>query len=318
MTWEKLGLIFDPREHNLFYKSNSYAQAPQALVFDDFVRIYFSTRTIDESSKYLSHIAFVDFTKNFKNIVRIARHEVISPGELGCYDEHGIFPLNILRHGDIIYGFIGGWNRRISVMIDGAIGLCISKDDGNSFQRIGNGPIIAPNIHEPYLIADPFVKYYNNQFHMWYIFGSQWIKSHDTGQAERIYKIGHATSNDGAKWNRNGQFIIPEVLQKNECQALPTVIQIGNLYHMYFCYRHAINFRFDSSQSYRLGYAFSDDLKNWIRNDSLGGLYCSEDGWDSSMICYPHLFDMDGESYMLYNGNEFGKNGFGIAKLIKN
>ena len=33
------------------------------------------------------------------------------------------------------------------------------------------------------------------------------------------------------------------------------------------------------------------------------------------MQCYPNVFEMDNEIYMLYNGNAFGKYGFGLAKL---
>jgi hypothetical protein len=33
------------------------------------------------------------------------------------------------------------------------------------------------------------------------------------------------------------------------------------------------------------------------------------------MQCYPHVFQLDGAVYMLYNGNEFGRAGFGMAIL---
>jgi hypothetical protein len=31
------------------------------------------------------------------------------------------------------------------------------------------------------------------------------------------------------------------------------------------------------------------------------------------MICYPFVFDHAGSRFMLYNGNGYGKTGFGIA-----
>ena len=43
------------------------------------------------------------------------------------------------------------------------------------------------------------------------------------------------------------------------------------------------------------------------------GIGPSESGCDSEMICYPCLFDFEGKRYMTYNGNEYGKTGFGIA-----
>ena len=44
----------------------------------------------------------------------------------------------------------------------------------------------------------------------------------------------------------------------------------------------------------------------------------SKTGWDSEMICYPYVFDRKGERYMLYNGNGYGKTGFGLAVLEGN
>ena len=32
-------------------------------------------------------------------------------------------------------------------------------------------------------------------------------------------------------------------------------------------------------------------------------------------MCYPNVFKCNDQVYMLYNGNEFGRNGFGIARL---
>jgi predicted GH43/DUF377 family glycosyl hydrolase len=84
---------------------------------------------------------------------------------------------------------------------------------------------------------------------------------------------------------------------------------------MFFCYRQAIGFRKNRDSAYRIGYAFSDDLKNWVRDDDNVGIDVSEDGWDSDMMCYPHVFHCDGKIYMLYNGNEFGRFGFGLAVL---
>ena len=64
---------------------------------------------------------------------------------------------------------------------------------------------------------------------------------------------------------------------------------------------------------YRIGYAFSDDLINWTRDDEHAGIDVSADGWDSEMQCYPSVFACDRKTYLLYNGNEFGRLGFGLA-----
>jgi hypothetical protein len=86
---------------------------------------------------------------------------------------------------------------------------------------------------------------------------------------------------------------------------------------MYFCYREATDFRENPKRGYRLGYAYSDDLINWTRDDSNSRLDVTAGDWDSDMMCYPHIFQCDNKVYLLYNGNEFGKFGFGLAVLDK-
>jgi hypothetical protein len=87
---------------------------------------------------------------------------------------------------------------------------------------------------------------------------------------------------------------------------------------MFFCYRSSINFRKDSKASYRIGYAKSDDLITWERDDSNSNFIKSLENWDLGMRAYPNVFDFEGVTYMLYLGNETGKFGFGAAKRIVN
>lgn len=317
MKWEKLGLIFNPDEHRLPGKCFGFAQSPQVLVQDNFVRIYFSTRERDQTGKFLSQVAFVDFSKDFQTILQVASEPVIALGGLGEFDEHGIFPLNVLEHEGNILGFSGGWTRRVSVSVDAAIGLVTSGDGGNHFTKVGRGPILTPSLTEPFLVGDPFVMFHAGLFHMWYVHGVRWLRHDPACPPDRVYKIGYAKSADAKKWEKYGRQIIADRLNVDECQALPSVVQIGDRFHMIFCYRQAIGFREEKQNAYRLGYAFSDDLQNWTRDDAQVGIDVSAEGWDSEMLCYPHLFKCESSIYLLYNGNQFGRCGFGIAKLIE-
>jgi hypothetical protein len=151
---------------------------------------------------------------------------------------------------------------------------------------------------------------------MWYVFGLGWKQFAEDDSPGRIYKIGHAVSKDGINWSKeDGHQILPNKLGDYECQALPTVIDMCGAFHMFFCYRHASDFRKNAQRSYRLGHASSTNLVDWVRNDEEYLLEPSDEGWDSGMLCYPHVFHCDGKIYMLYNGNEFGKYGFGLAVL---
>jgi hypothetical protein len=316
MKWLKHGKIFDPTAHALPNGCVQYAQSPQALVFDNFVRIYFSTRAEDNTGKFLSHVAFVDMRKNLRDIICVSDKTVIPLGGLGCFDEHGIFPLNVLRHGGLVYAYTCGWSRRVSVSVETAVGLAISHDSGLTFQRIGNGPVLAASLHEPCLVGDGFVMVIDGLFHMWYIFGTGWKKYSPNAVPDRTYKIGHATSPDGVNWvKKEARQIICDRLGPEESQALPTVVKVGHRYHMFFCYRESFDFRRVNGRGYRIGHAWSDDLVNWNRDDGTPLLEGTPGAWDGDMQCYPHVFECDGKVYLLYNGNEFGRSGFGLAEL---
>lgn len=316
MRWEKLGRIFDPADWDLGEGIVGYAQGPQALVFDDFVRIYFSTRKVSGNGKYVSTVRFVDFDRRLTQVLRVERDDVIQPGGLGCFDEHGIFPFNVLRVGDDVFGYTCGWSRRKSVDIDMAIGLARSHDGGERFVRMGPGPVLGASLNEPFLIGDPFVRLLGDVFHMWYIFGTGWKAYAGFDHPDRIYKIGHATSADGRDWRRNdGRQLVADAVGAEECQAMPSVSRIGDRHHLFFCFRYASDFRRNSARAYRMGHAVSDDLSNWTRSADDLCIQPSPEQWDGEMICYPHVFTVDEQVYLLYNGNEFGRHGFGLAKL---
>lgn len=315
MKWRKIGQIFDPTEHALPNGCIAFAQSPQTLLLEDRVRVYFSTRERDSLGKFLSHVAYVDFSRDMSRLLGVSAHTVMPLGGLGCFDEHGIFPINPLRDGDRVLAYTTGWNRKVSVSADASIGLAISHDDGETFQRFGTGPLLTASLKEPFLVADAFVQRYGGVYHMWYIYGTKWQKFAETDPPDRVYKIAHAVSADGISWQRDGRTIISDRLNADECQALPTVICLNGVYHMWFCYRQAYGFRTDSSRGYRIGYAYSTDLENWTRDDSRAGIDVSPEGWDAHMQCYPHVFECDGKVYLLYNGNEFGRHGFGLAVL---
>ncbi len=314
MKWRRLGQVFDFDTSDFAGEFIGFAQSPQALVFDDRVRFYFSTRERRDNSKFVSQVQYVELSRDFNAVLGRSHGTVVPLGKLGTFDEHGIFPFSVFRHGDEVWGFSNGWNRRKSVSVDTAIGLAISRDQGRTFAKVGDGPVLGPSLHEPYLVCDPFVRVFDGVFHMWYIYGTGWKPAGPGQEPERTYVIAHATSDDGIAWRKEGRPIIQQT-HPEECQALPTVIRFGTRYHMVFCHRHTFGFRTDPTRGYRLGYAWSDDLVHWQRDDARCGLDGSTNDWDSDMVCYPHLFAWDDKTYLAYNGNNFGRNGFGLAEL---
>lgn len=318
MKWNKLGHIFDPTTwadgiDRDWMKTHS--QCTHSLILDDVVRIYFSCRPEnDENGFAKSYTTFLDLDKNdLTKIVRVSDKPIMSLGELGTFDEFAVYPSCNIKHEDKVLFYYAGWSRCQSVPFNTAIGLAISNDNGETFERVGLGPILSADVLEPFVLSGPKVRKFNDIWYMFYLAGKKWINHN--GKPEIIYKNRLATSTDGINWKRYNKDIIADVLDENECQAGPDVFYKDGLYHMYFVYREGLDFRNETGRGYKIGYATSNDLYEWERKDEESGITYSDDGWDSTMQHYPHIFELDGKYYMTYNGNEFGKYGFGLAIL---
>lgn len=312
--WKKLGRVFDPTAVTNIPWMQEFAQAPSTLVFDDFVRVYFSCRPPrDQKGQYVSYTSFLDLDRNnlFK-ILNINSKPVIELGPLGAFDEFGIYPTSVIRSNGNVLAYYGGWTRCESVPFNVAIGLAISKDEGVTFSKMGDGPLLSYSINEPFVLSGPKIRKFNDTYYLFYISGTKWIENN--GNPEPVYKIRMATSGNGIDWTRLDKNIIENKVEENEAQASPDVIFSNGLYHMFFCYRYSLNYR-GKEFGYRIGYASSKDLIAWERDDTKVGIDISDEGWDSEMVAYPHVFELDGKINMFYLGNQVGRYGFGLAKL---
>lgn len=314
MKWEKLGHIFDPTAGDYGDFMRSHAQCPSVIVMEDALRVYFSCRPEPIDGQYLSYTAWLDLDpKDPTKVLRVAKKPVMQLGALGSFDEHGIYPTSTIRVKDEIFMYYGGWHRKQTTPYSVAIGLAKSKD-GENFTRVYDGAFFNSNEVDPFEVSCPKIRNFGGRNFLFYLSGRGWTM-HD-GRAESLYKIRIAAYRDGAGWIRLPKDIIPDVLSDGECQAGADVFLKDGKYHMYFSYRHATDYR-NPQRGYRIGYARSNDLATWERDDSYAGIELSKDGFDSEMMHYPHVFKYGSDHFMLYNGNDFGRYGLGLAKLIK-
>jgi sucrose-6-phosphate hydrolase SacC (GH32 family) len=306
--WKKLGRIFNPMELKNESWMKEYAQAPSVLILEHCIRVFFSSRGNPENGQYVSRLGYIDLKKDdlFK-IINICKAPILPLGELGTFDEFGTYPATVIKSGNETRVYYAGWTRCESVPFNAAIGLALSNDDGETFTRIGKGPVLSYSPDEPFVLGSPKIRRFNNTWYLWYSSGKKWALNNP--KPEPFYKIRMARSADGVNWIKYGKDIIENVLDENECQAGADVFFFQGIYHMFFSYRYQL------SKVYKVGYAFSNDLLNWERDDSIAGLGVSENGWDSESVSYPHVFELDHKIYMLYQGNEIGKYGFGLAEL---
>lgn len=315
--WKKLGKVFTPQEVTGCPWIKEYAQAPATLIMDDIVRVYFSCRPpADANGQYVSYSAYVDLDRSdlFK-IRHIAEQPILSLGGIGEFDEFGTYPVSVIRDGEHLRAYYAGWTRCESVPFNVAIGTAMSSDGGKTFQKVGNGPILSYSPDEPFVLSGPKIRRFHDRWHLFYIAGRNW-KMVD-GRAEPVYKLRLATSVDGIHWTKLNRDLVESRVEDDEAQASPDVIYANGKYHMFFCYRYSSHYR-SKKNGYRIGYASSHNLIDWVRDDSKAGIDISDQGWDAEMISYPHVFELDGKTYMTYLGDQVGRYGFGLAVLEGN
>lgn len=314
-TWQKLGRMFNPAAIKDRSWIHEFSQAPSVLALNDAIRVYFSCRPApDEQGNYISLSAFAEFDRNnlFK-LKRLCEKPLLELGDLGAFDEFGTYFTSVVRREGDVTAYYVGYTRCESVPFTINIGAAISQDGGLTFRRLGNGPLLPCSVNEPFFLTVPRVKRFGDLWYMWYSAGKRWVKTER--RAEPVYHIRMATSQDGVNWIKEDRDLVDCVIGENECQACPDVFEYAGQYHMFFCYRSHVNYHRNEG-AYRIGYASSVDLLNWKRDDSRAGLTISDQGWDSETVSFPHVFELDGEHYMLYLGNQMGRHGFGVARLV--
>lgn len=303
MKWRKLGRIFEPPLEGRHPWMNSHAAVPFMGRIDDIWRIYFSSR--DQDSR--SWTTYIDVDPQTLMIVDLSSTPVLGPGNLGEFDDCGAMGSCIVDIGSEQYLYYIGWNLGGTVPFRNSIGLAVSDGSGGFYRRF-SGPIIDRTASEPHFVASNCVIRLHEMFHMWYLSCVGWPLVN--GKPRHQYHIKYATSLDGINWVRKGIVAIDFASAEEYAISTPRVIYEAGMFRMWYSYRGR-----PGCDQYRIGYAESIDGVSWIRRDHLVGIDISTSGWDSEMICYPFVFDFQGQRYMLYNGNGYGMTGFGLAVL---
>ena len=184
-------------------------------------------------------------------------------------------------------------------------GLALSHDDGDTFERVSRAPILDRSDEGLYFRAIHSVMCENGIWKAWCGVGSEW-ESINGGTFPK-YNIKYYESADGIAFPKNGATCLDYELNEYRI-GRPRVYKKGNLYTMFFT-------KGTVKKDYLAGYAESENGTTWSRMDQKIGIEKSKKGWDSEMLCYPSIIEFNGKTYMFYNGNNFGYDGFGYAIL---
>jgi hypothetical protein len=300
--WKKYGLLYCPSSHGRHPKLASHAANPLPILLgDDTYRVFFSGRDVENRSS----VGAIDIDIVKGEVVREYGEPFFEHGPEGSFYADGVSIGNCYEVRGARYMLFMGWQSRNRAHWRGDIGRLVVSSD-LTLDLDGEKPFLGVDPVDPTSLSYPWVmKNDTGGYRMWYGSTIAW----DAGNGEMLHVINYASSTDGNAWTREGLAVPYEL---GRCQAFSRPTVAGNDdsgYKMWFSYRSG------AGQKYRIGYATSRDGIAWKLDLDEVGIDVSATGWDSEMICYPYVLDHAGQRYMLYNGNDYGKTGFGLAVL---
>lgn len=294
--WKKLGQLYDAPP--LHPKLVSHAANPLAVFLQgDNYRIYFSGRDAENRSS----VGYADIDMGAHAVTYVHPEPVFQHGPEGSFYSHGVSIGNCYEAGGRRYMLFMGWHTPPGEHWRGEIGRLLLENGRLVLDP--QAPLMGINAEDKVSLSYPWVLNVNGRYRMWYGSTLRW----DAGNGEILHVLNAAESADGHGWVRKG-LAVPYALGVAQAFSRPTVAVDEDGWHMWFSYRSGM-----PGAAYRIGYAQSVDGNTWVLRLAESGIDVSAKGWDSEMIGYPFVFTHKGQRYMLYNGNGFGRTGFGLA-----
>lgn len=299
--WHKLGLLYAPGGSSRHPQLATHAANPLPVQIEgSLFRVFYSGRDTNNRSS----VGAVDIDIERMKVVRDHAEPFFAHGPPGSFFADGVSIGNCYDVGENRYMLFMGWQNSPSRHWRGDVGrLRVTRDLRLELDR--DTPFMASGAEDPLSLSYPWVMSDDSGgYRMWYGSTLTW----DAGNGEMVHVINEARSLDGHVWQRLG-LSLP--WQEGIAQAFsrPTVARSrdGGL-EMWFSYRSGLG------ETYRIGHATAPDGAAWKLDLDGAGIDVSPDGWDADMIAYPFVFEFRGVRYMLYNGNGYGRSGFGLAR----
>lgn len=300
MTWVKGGLIYAPDGTSPWARHS--ALQPTPLILPGRIRVFVGQR--DDHG--VSRVGFVDVDPNdVTRVLGVATEPALDIGEPGTFDDNGVVPCAVVSRGNAIWLYYAGYSlpRKVRFHVFG--GLAVSNDGGCTFNRVRRTPLLDRTDQELYFRVLHSILYENGRWRAWYGGGSSFEPPTSDGHTRAVYNIRYMESPDGIHFPDEGEVAI-DVAAGEHRVGRPYVLPRRDGYEMFFASAtRALN--------YRLSYATSADGRHWQIDQAGLGLTVSATGWDSEMMSYPSVVDLADRRVLFYNGNGYGRTGFGYA-----
>lgn len=307
MQWQKLGIVYAPNGDRAW--ACSHAMIPTPLqISPDVIRVFVTFC----DGKGIGLPGYVDVSAHDPMVVlQVSAQPLLDLGKPGSFDENGLLTCSVLSMGgQRIFLYYAGFELGTKIRYRLLTGLAVSEDGGQTFRRHAQVPVLERSDQELHIRGGPWALLEEDKVRLWYVGGSEWIELN--GKNMPVYDLRYVESSDGISFPRQGQVQISITEEDEHGFGRPTVIRkSGGGYRLFYSVRRR------SFAAYRLGYAESSDGIHWQRMDAHLNLDVTPGAFDSDAIMYAAPIQIGQELYVFYNGNEFGRDGFACARLVR-
>jgi hypothetical protein len=297
-TWERRGLVFAAPGVGIM---RSHAMLPTPLVLTDHIRVFIACC----DSNLRGRIFRVDLDRDDpRHVIAFHVEPVLDLGAPGSFDEHGVNPSQIVeRDGRLLLYYIG-W-QRVSAEVPYRLfaALAVSEDGGLSFHKHGGGQILHAAEGERFFRTAPFVFPQVDRWRMLYIGGGQFFDG-PAGKRLPNYSLCQVQSTDGYSWD---SALSPPLLDPDRAHG---EIGFGRPVLWHEAGRTSLMISLRTENGYALRQAVErGGALHWA--DLLDG---PSGDWESAMTCFGAPCRAGDWEYLFYNGDQFGRSGFGLAR----
>lgn len=302
MHWEKHGLIYNASNFkNEDWRFNS-ALTPQPFYINpEIIRVFCGFRDKDG----ISRIGFVDVDASQpSNILNVSESPILDLGRDGCFDDNGLILGDVVRAPEGVYLFYVGFQLVKKAKFMAFSGVALSTDNCETFQRISESPILDRAIGQSFIGAIHTAIYDKGIWRLWFAQGDGWQQINGIPYPQ--YHIRYVETKNLLEVPRLSTQCITCQLPDYRI-GRPKVYKISDRKYIMLATKGSIDGTY-----FPLIFNSSDGV-NWSKSTEKLGIDLSSSGWDSQTLCYPALIPGKDRTWMFYNGNQMGIDGFGLA-----
>jgi len=302
MQWQKYGLLYNAAEYkDAEWRANS-ALTPQPFQLDaETIRVFCGFR----DQQGISRIGFVDVAANEpKKILRVSDRPVLDLGRDGCFDDNGLIMGDVVRTPDGVYLFYVGFQLVEKAKFMAFSGVAVSHDNCETFERLSESPILDRAPEQAFIGAIHSAHYENGLWRLWFAQGNGWEIIDDIPYPQ--YHIRYVETSNLLDIPRLSSLCV-------DCEfpdyriGRPKVYRLNDNTYLMIATKGSIGGRYFPAL-----FRSKDGVK-WEETQESLGIDLSPSGWDSETLCYPALIPGKEKTWMFYNGNRMGVDGFGLA-----